>query len=204
MSDKYTQQQFQEFMKKKKETKKPELDQEILDRATKIENDTYNKAKEARQKLEQGHQTQKKTTAELGAQGEKLDNVKQSARNVNANVKEGHHITGEIKEAKKMFRVPYLHKLKNLFTRDKLVKEKSVKKEDTDDMTYTKKDKEVKGEGTDAELQKMSNVLEKMRNEAKGQGREVNRQKTNIDDIAKYNQNSEYYMDKTNDKMRKL
>lgn len=204
-NDKYTTDQYQTFLQKKKAKKPSTIDDEILARASKIEQQTYSTARQANQTLQQSAQKQKQTSEHLRAQGEKLKNVKGSAKEVNVNVKESHHLTKEIKEEGKIFRIPFMHKIKNFLTRDKKVKEHSSDDQDV------KREREVMMSGsdeemddTDKELKEMLGTLQGMRRETQGQKKEIRRQKGNIDDIAAYNQNTEYYMDKANKEMKDL
>lgn len=204
-NDKYTTDQYQTFIQKKKEKKPSTIDDEILARASKIEQETYSVAKQANQTLQQSAQKQKQTTKHLKAQGEKLKNVKDSAKDVNLNVKESHKLTKDIKEEGKIFRIPFMHKIKHFLTREKKVKEHSSDDEEV------KREKEVMMGGsseemddTDKELKDMLGTLKMMRKETDGQKKEIHRQKGDIEDITAYNQNSEYYMDKANKEMKDL
>lgn len=200
----YTQQYQSYLNKKKKEPKKQSaIDQEILNQASQLEEQTYQSAKAARQKLEQSHSKQKETTTELKAQGEKLKNIKEDAKSINVNVKEGHQLSHEIKEAGKIFKIPFLGGIKKMFRRTKPVKEtkKDFKEKESSEEEEVMTEK---GDKTDDELRRILANLKSMRKEASGQELETKKQKADIEDIARYNKNSEFYMDKTNEELRKL
>ncbi|KAM0675202.1 hypothetical protein GVAV_001546 [Gurleya vavrai] len=217
MDDKYSQQQYQAFLQKKKEkTKQSDVDEQILNRAARIEHQSYQQAQQARQKLAQSSQKQKETTQELQAQGEKLENIKSDSKQVNVNVKEGHQLSKDIKQAGKVFgwRVPLVGRIKNYFSKEKKMdrelernlKNRSVEKlEESEDKTHFNRESDVPGqEKTDDELLKIYEGLRGMKREAKDQKHILHKQKGDIADIAKYNANSEHYMNKTNEEMKKL
>ncbi|KAM0677119.1 hypothetical protein BDAP_002280 [Binucleata daphniae] len=216
MDDKYSQTNFQEYLQKKKDKPKSDLDKQILNRASKIEHQSYKEASLARQKLEQSHQKQKQTTRELEAQGEKIENIKSDAGDINQNVKEGHQLAKDIKQAGKIFgwRVPLIGKLSNYFSKESRMDRKMEREmenrnvdklENSDDEITFDEEEQVPGqEKTDQELLKIYKGLKGMKKEAKNQKHILHKQKGDIADIARYNENSEHYMNKTNEEMRKL
>lgn len=217
MDDKYSQANFQEYLQKKKEKPKSDLDKQILNRAAKIEHQSYKEAEFARQKLEQSQQKQKQTTRELQAQGEKLENIKGNAGEINQNVKEGHQLAKDIKQAGKIFgwKVPLLGKISNYFSKEKRLdrqmeremENRNVEEVESseEEFTFSKGGVEVPGqEKTDEELMKIYKGLKGMKREAKNQKHIIHKQKGDIADIARYNENSEHYMNKTNEEMKKL
>ncbi|KAM0687764.1 hypothetical protein COBT_000990 [Conglomerata obtusa] len=219
MDDKYSQSQYQAFLNKKKQnTKQSDLDAQILNRASRLEHQTYNESKQAREKLEQSQLKQKATTQELKAQGEKLGNIKSDAKQVNENVKEGHQLTKDIKQAGKLFgwKVPLVGRIKGYFSKEKKMdrdmerkmRNKSVEKlseSSEEEKVNFHKESDVPGqEKTDEELMKIYEGLKGMKREAKDQKHILHKQKGDIADIARYNDNSEHYMNKTNEEMKKL
>lgn len=216
MKDLYSAQNYQKYLQKqKKEQSKTSVDLEIEQKANEMEQQNYEIAKQARIKLEQGFQTQKRTTKELLSQGEKLNKTDKDAQEIDQNVQEGKHLTKKIEEEGKLFnfRIPFLGTIKNAFSSKKKTQqsEESIKQHNepveitsTQSLNMPKKNLIPGQEKTDEELAKIYLTLKNVNQGAKFQHEEIGRQQKNIKSISNRTKKSKDDMEEVEEKLKNL
>ncbi|KAF7679665.1 hypothetical protein TCON_2534 [Astathelohania contejeani] len=216
--DLYTLQKFKEHDEKHKKKETSAIDEQIQKRAAQIEEENYSMAKMARKKLEKSRHTQKATTSELLAQGEKLKHVKGDALTVNRNVRKGAKLTKQIRREGKLIPLHFSwwDKFVALFSKERrreiaLAREmqENQELEEADYLEGSEEESEdisnLKGEEkTNAELKKIYKGLKGIKKEAKYQNREMKKQKSDIEKISRLNEHSEHVMSKTSAELKKI
>lgn len=202
-----------EALKSKKERK---VSQDVIDEATNIERQNYERAKDIRMRLDESSLKQKGTTEELMRQGETLDNAKKAAIGVNMNARRGAELTEDIEREGRIFscELPCVRAVKKWFRGNK---------GDIDDIVNKKEkmeeEEEVPGhvvfEGgeeeyipgqrkTDEEMVGVLNGVRQIRKEANKQNKETRRQETVVRDISNINERSEKVIKDTDKELKRV
>ncbi|KAL6122379.1 hypothetical protein NUSPORA_00620 [Nucleospora cyclopteri] len=211
MKNLYDTKQIQEQAQEKRKEQE-QADQQIISEAKRIEEQNYQKSKQARMKLEKAADKQKQTTQTMRTQGEKISNARENALKVNKNAHQAQDLAIELHENRDAwgFNCPCLTGFKKWCAKDS-TEEKAMKnlrkgrkltekdeEEISSDIEEPTGEEYVEGANkTDAELNKILHGLKKINKEANTQTTMANKQKTDLEDISKANEYTEREVKKT-------
>ncbi|OQS54196.1 hypothetical protein EHP00_839 [Ecytonucleospora hepatopenaei] len=221
MKNIYDAEQIQKEAKKKRDEQE-QADATILEEAERIEQQNYQKAKQARLELERAADTQQQTTQTMRAQGEKIGMAKTSAEKVNRNAKAANDLAIELEDNRSAFSCNFgcITGIKKWCSRDAGEEEavKGLKMNRSGAVPETKQIEEneyvpegeeyIKGQhNTDKEMSKILHNLKKINAEADTQDKLAKQQKTDLEDIQRANAYTQKQVEKTdkrlNDELQK-
>ena len=189
---------------------KDDIDLEIEQRRAAIEEENYSMVVESRRRIQEGALKQKKTTAELRRQGEKLRKISSDAESVYGNAKSGREMTQKIKDEGSLFRFPHVFRnIKRFFSADRrteagLDAEIRDRKKGGGSLNEEELQFEKDAPDTEENMRLLIGDLRRMRNEAGVQKEEIQRQNLKIQRINRINKQSSRIMERTNEELRRI